>query len=100
VAAGEVFGAAGRADVPCGVDSAVRDAADGTDRVGALGCAASLPGTGAADGVAFTRAARAADLFESKGGGSVGFLTWSGDGLESAGPTPFTGGEIGSPLCA
>ena len=96
-----VFGAAGRGDVACGVDSAVRGAADGTDRVvGALGCAASLPGAGAAGGVAFTRAARAAGLFGSKGGGSVGFLTWSGDGVESAGPTVFAGGEIGSPLCA
>jgi hypothetical protein len=95
-----VFGAAGRGDVACGVDSAVRGAADGTDRVGALGCAASLAGAGAAGGVAFTRAARAAGLFVSKGGGSVGFLTWSGDGVESAGPTVFAGGEIGSPLCA
>jgi hypothetical protein len=96
-----VFGAAGRGDVACGVDSSVRGAADGTDRVvGALGCAASLPGSGGADGVAFTRAARAAGLFGSKGGGSVGFLTWSGDGVESAGPTVFAGAEIGSPLCA
>jgi len=96
-----VLGAAGRGDVACGVDSAVRGAADGTDRVvGALGCAASLPGAGAAGGVAFARAARAAGLFGSKGGGSVGFLTWSGDGVESAGPTVFAGGEIGSPLCA
>jgi hypothetical protein len=95
-----VVGVAGRGDVACGVDSAVRGAADGTDRVGALGCAASLPGAGAAGGGAFTRAARAAGLFGSKGGGSVGFLTWSGDGVEPAGPTVFAGGEIGSPLCA
>jgi hypothetical protein len=95
-----VFGAAGRGDVVSGVDSAVRGAADGTDRVGALGCAASLPGAGAGGGGAFTRAARAAGLFGSKGGGSVGFLTCSGDGVESAGPTVFAGGEIGSLLCA
>jgi len=85
-----VFGAAGRGDVAGGVDCAV----------GALGWAASRPGAGAAGGVAFTRAPRAAGLLESKGGGSVGFLTWSGDGVESAGPTAFAGGEIGSPLCA
>jgi hypothetical protein len=100
-----VFGAAGRGEVACGVDSAVGGAAGGTDRVvGALGCAASLPGAGAEGGGAFTRAARAAALFggvlESKGGGSVGFLTWSEDGAESAGPTVFAGGEIGSLLCA
>jgi hypothetical protein len=95
-----VFGAAGRGDVACGGDSALRGAGDNTDRVGASGWAASLPGAGAAGGVAFTRATRAAGLFESKGGGSVGFLTWSGDGVESAGPTVFAGGEIGSPLCA
>ena len=94
-----VFGAAGRGDVACGVDSAVRGAVDGSDRVvGALSCAASLPGAGAAGGVAFTRAERAAGLFGSKGGGSVGFLT--GSRVESAGPTAFAGGEIGSPLCA
>jgi hypothetical protein len=95
-----MFGAAGRGDVGCGGESAVRAAADGTDRVGALGCAESLPGAGAAGGVAFARAARAAGLFGSKGGGSVGFLTWPGDGVESAVPTVFAGGEIGSPLCA
>jgi hypothetical protein len=104
--AGGVFGAAERGDVACGVDSVVRGAADGTDRVGALGCAASLAGAGAAGGVTFTRAARAAGGFgvlgvlESKGGGSVGFLTWSGDGVEPAGPAEFAGGDSGSPLCA
>jgi hypothetical protein len=50
--------------------------------------------------VAFTRAARAGGLFESKGGGSVGFLMWSGDGVELAGSTVFAGGEIESLLCA
>jgi hypothetical protein len=75
-------------------------AADGTDRVGVLGCAASLPGAGSAGGVAFARAARAAGLFGSKGGGSVGFRTWSEDGVESAGPTVFAGGDSRSPLCA
>ena len=95
-----VVGAAGRGDVGCGVDSAVRGATDGTDRVGGLGWAASLSGAGAAGGVAFTRAARAAGLLESKGGGSVGVLTWSGDGVEAAGATVFAGGELGSPLCA
>ena len=101
VLAAGVFGAAGgRGDVAGGVDSAVRGAADGTDRVGALSCAASLSGAETAGGVAFTRAARAAGLFGSKGGGSVDFLTWSGDGVESAGATVFAGGEIGSPLCA
>jgi hypothetical protein len=95
-----VLGAAGPGDVACGVDSAVRGAADGTDLVGALGCAPSLPGARAAGGVAFTRAARAAGLLGSKAGGSVGFLTWSGDRVESVGPTVFAGGEIGSPLCA
>jgi hypothetical protein len=100
-AADGLVGAAGRGDVACGVDSAVAGSADGIDRVvGALGCAASLPGAGAAGGVAFTRAARAGGLFESKGGGSVGFLTWSEDAGESAGPAVFAGGEIGSPLCA
>ena len=93
--AGGVFGAAGRGDVACGVGSAVCGAADGIDRVaGVLGCVASLPGAGAAGGVAFTRAARAGGLFESKGGGSVGFLTWSEDAAESAGPAVFAGGEI------
>src|SRR6185369_2614785 len=67
---------------------------------GAGGVTASLSGAGAAGGLAFTRAARAADLFGSKGGGSVGLLTWSGDGVESAAPAVFAGGEIGSPLCA
>jgi len=95
-----VLGAAGRGDVAGGVDSDVRGDADGTDRVGALGGAASLPGAGAAGGVAFTRAARAAGLLASKAGGSVGFLTWSGAAVESAGPVVFAGGEIGSPLCA
>jgi hypothetical protein len=96
-----VLGAAGRGDGACGVDSAVRDGdAGGTDRVGALGCAASLPGARAAGGMAFARAARAAGLFGSKGGGSVAILTWSGDGVESAGPTVFAGGASGSPLCA
>jgi hypothetical protein len=105
--AGGVFEAAGRGDVArgvdsaaCGVDSAVRGAAGGTDRVAALGSAASLPGAGAAGGGAFTRAARAAGLLASKGGGSVGFLTWSGDEVESVGPPGFPGGEIGSPPCA
>ena len=95
-----VFGAAGRGDVACGVDSAVRGAADGADRVGALDWTASLSGAGTAGGGAFARAARAAGLFGSKGGGSVGFLTWSEDGVESAGLTVFAGGELGSPLCA
>jgi hypothetical protein len=100
-----VVGAAGRGDVARGVDSvvrsAVRGAAGGTDRVGVLGCAASLPGAGAAGGVAFARAARAAGLLGSKGGGSVGFLTWSGDGVESTAPTAFAGGDTGAPpLCA
>jgi len=95
-----VFCAAGRGDVACGVDSAARGAVDGIDRVGACGCTASLAGAEAGGGVAFTRAARAGGLFESKGGGSVGFLTWSGDGVESAGPTVFAGGEIGASLCA
>jgi hypothetical protein len=72
----------------------------GAGGLGALGCAASVAVAGAAGGVAFTRAARAAGLLGSKGGGSVGFLTWSGDGVESAAPTVFAGGEIGSPLCA
>ena len=99
--ADDLFGAAGRGDVACGGDSAVRGAADGSDCVvDALGCAVSLPGAGAGGGVAFTRAARAAGLVESKGGGSVGFLTWSEDAGESAGTTVFAGGEIGSPLCA
>ena len=94
--------AAGRGDVARGVDSVVCGAADGSDRVvAALGSAASFRGAGAAGGVAaFTRAARAAGLFESKGGGSVGFLTWSGDGVESAGPAVFAGGGIAPPLCA
>ena len=95
-----VFEAAGRGDVACGVASVVRGAAAGTDRGGALDCAASPPGAGTAGGVAFRRAARAAGLFGSKGGGSVGFLTWSGDEVESAGPTVFARGELGSPLCA
>jgi len=95
-----VLGAAGRGDVACGVDSAVRGAADGADRVGALDWTASLSGAGTAGGGAFARAARAAGLFGSKGGGSVGFLTWSEDGVESAGATAFAGGEIGAPLCA
>ena len=95
-----MLGAAGGGDVARGVDSAVRGAADGADRVGALSSSASLPGADAAGGVAFTRAARAAGLLASKGGGSVGFLTWSGDGVESAGATAFAGGEIESPLCA
>lgn len=99
--AGGVAGSAhGSTAVAGRVDSAVRGAADGSDRVGALGCTASLSGAGAAGGLAFTRAARAAGLFGSKGGGSVGFLTWSGDGVESAEPAVFAGGEIGSPLCA
>ena len=76
-----VVGTTGRGDVTRGVDSAVRGAADGIDRVGALGSAA-------------------AGLSGSKGGGSVGFLTWSGDGVESTGPTVFAGGEVGAPLCA
>jgi hypothetical protein len=111
-----VLGAAGRGDVAYGVDSAargaadgtargatdgtVRGAADGTARGGALGCAASLPGAGAAGGEAFTRAPRAAGLFGSKGGGSVGFLTWSEDEVVSVAPPVFAGGELGSPLCA
>jgi hypothetical protein len=95
-----VIGATGRGDVASGVDSAVRGGAGGTDRAGALGWAASISGAAAAGGVAFTRAARAAGLFASKGGGSVGFLTWSGDGVASPGPTVFAGGEIGAPLCA
>ena len=58
-----VCGAAGPGDGAGGVDSAVRGAADGTAFVlGALGCAASVPGAGAAGGVAFTRAPRAAGL--------------------------------------
>ena len=75
----DVLGTAGRGDVTCGVDSA---------------------GAGAAGGFAFARAARAGGLFESNGGGSVGFLTWSEDGVESAGLAALAGGEIGSPLCA
>jgi hypothetical protein len=39
-------------------------------------------------------------LLGSKGGGSVAVLTWSGDGVESAGPPVFAGGGSGSPLCA
>jgi len=108
-----VFGAAARGDVACGVDSAACGAdsvpcrvgsavraAGGTDRVGSLGCAASSPGAGAAGGRAFTRAARAGGLLESKGGGSVGFLTWSDDEVESAGSTVFAGGEVGPLVCA
>jgi hypothetical protein len=83
------------------VDSGVGGAADGPDRVGGLGCTVSFSGGRAADGSgAFMRAARAAGLLESKGGGSVDFLTWSDDGVESAGPTAFAGGESGAPLCA
>jgi hypothetical protein len=100
VPADGVVGAAGRGDVACDVGSPVPGAADGTDRVGALGGAASLRGAGAAGGVAFARAARAAGLSGSKGGGSVGLPTWSGDVVESAGPTACAGAEIGPPLCA
>jgi hypothetical protein len=96
-----VFGVAGRGDVAAGVDSVVLGGTAGTDRVvGALGCAASAAGADAAGGAAFTRAARAGGLLESNGGGSVGFLTWSGDEFESAGLPVFAGGEIGSPLWA
>jgi hypothetical protein len=69
-----VFGATGRGDVACGVDSAVRGTAAGSDRVGALGSAASPRAAGATGGGALARAARAAGVFGSKGGGSVGWL--------------------------
>jgi hypothetical protein len=98
--AGGVLAAAGRGDVACGVDSGGGDAAGGADRVAALGCAASLSGAGGGGGGVFTRAARAAGRLASKGGGSVGFLTLSGDGVESAAPAGFAAGDIGSPLCA
>ena len=70
---------------------------------GRLGCAALVDGAfGAAGrgGVAFTRGAWAAGLLESKGGGSVDFLTWSDDEVESAGSTVFAGGEVGPLVCA
>jgi hypothetical protein len=95
-----VVGTAGWGDVIWGAVSVVRGAAGGPDRVDALGGATSLPVAGATGGVAFRGATRAAGLFESKGGGSVGFLTWSAGGVESAGPTLFGGGDIGAPLCA
>lgn len=90
----------GRGVVATGVDSTVGAVADGTDRVGASCWAAAFPGAGAVGDVRLTAAPRAAGLFASKGGGSVDFLTWSADGVASAGPTAFSGGEIGSLLCA
>lgn len=99
-AADGLSGATGLGDVAGGVGSVARGAAAGTDRVGALGGVGSFVGAGAATGGAFARAARAAGLLASKGGGSVVGLTWSEDGVEAGGPAVFAGGEIGSPLCA
>ncbi len=100
-AAGRAWvGAAGWAGVVCG--------ADWTERAAGLGRAASVrAGAGAGVGAvaAFERAARAAELFGSKAGGSVGFLTWSADGVESVGPevvegAVFKAGEAALSLCA